>query len=197
MPGLKALSDWRRARSNPEPWPRTRRRRRERCALVRRRRRRNAWSAGSGRCTGPLGAALAFVLVLFGLPLDRSGCRRPRGALLDFRPILRNRSALAYSIAYCVHTWRCPRCAAGSSRFSPSWPSKHPARDAPDAATVASVMGFSASGPACGQRSWPFDSAVAIIVGTMLSSGRAAAVIGFGAALPYVGARHSSCCTRY
>jgi len=27
------------------------------------------------------------------------------GALLDFRPILRNTSALAYSITYCVHAW--------------------------------------------------------------------------------------------
>src|SRR5215470_14386137 len=55
---------------------------------------------------GLLGAALAFVFVLIGLP---ARAPRPiagaRGALLDFRPILRNRSALAYSLAYCVHTW--------------------------------------------------------------------------------------------
>jgi hypothetical protein len=46
------------------------------------------------------------VLVLVGLP-----ARPPRPAagacraLLDFRPIRRNRSAVAYSVAYCVHTW--------------------------------------------------------------------------------------------
>src|SRR5256712_7662512 len=55
---------------------------------------------------GALGAALALVLVMIGLPArpprTSSG---PRAALLDFRPILRNRSAFAYSLAYCVHTW--------------------------------------------------------------------------------------------
>jgi len=55
---------------------------------------------------GAVGAVLAFVLVLFGLPSRPvSAAPGPRRALLDFRPILRNRSALAYSIAYCVHTW--------------------------------------------------------------------------------------------
>jgi MFS family permease len=28
----------------------------------------------------------------------------PKGALFDFRPVLRNRSAVAYALAYCVHT---------------------------------------------------------------------------------------------
>ncbi|HSL52243.1 MAG TPA: MFS transporter [Candidatus Deferrimicrobiaceae bacterium] len=35
--------------------------------------------------------------------------RRPAaavsGALFDFRPVLRNRSAMAYAVAYCAHTW--------------------------------------------------------------------------------------------
>src|SRR5213594_952273 len=55
---------------------------------------------------GAIGATLAFVLVSIGLPpRPVSAAAGPRRALLDFRPILRNRSALAYSIAYCVHTW--------------------------------------------------------------------------------------------
>ncbi len=29
----------------------------------------------------------------------------PRAALLDFRPVLRNRQAMAYALTYCVHTW--------------------------------------------------------------------------------------------
>lgn len=29
----------------------------------------------------------------------------PRAALLDFRPVLRNRPAMAYALTYCVHTW--------------------------------------------------------------------------------------------
>ena len=30
--------------------------------------------------------------------------RQSRPALFDFRPVLRNRSAMAYAIAYCIHT---------------------------------------------------------------------------------------------
>src|SRR5256884_5309478 len=67
----------------------------------------NAWLGWQWALVpGALGAALAFVLVLIGLPArpprTSSG---PRAALLGFRPIFRNRSALAYSVAYCVHTW--------------------------------------------------------------------------------------------
>jgi len=50
-------------------------------------------------------AAVAWFLVALWVP------RRPRAArsdkpvaLFDFRPVLRNRSAIAYSLAYCVHT---------------------------------------------------------------------------------------------
>src|SRR5204863_75639 len=57
----------------------------------------NAWLGWQWALVpGALGAALAFVLVLVGLPARsvKPGAG-PRGALLDFRPILRNRSALA------------------------------------------------------------------------------------------------------
>ena len=30
---------------------------------------------------------------------------RAAGGLFDFRPVLRNRSAMAYAVAYCAHTW--------------------------------------------------------------------------------------------
>ena len=50
-------------------------------------------------------AAAAWMLVALWVP------RRPRAAgpekpvaLFDFRPVLRNRSAIAYALAYCVHT---------------------------------------------------------------------------------------------
>ena len=52
-----------------------------------------------------LTAAVAWLLVAIWVP------QRPRTskpvtpvALFDFRPVLRNRSAIAYSLAYCVHT---------------------------------------------------------------------------------------------
>ena len=50
-------------------------------------------------------AAIAWVTVALAVP-GRAPPARAAGqpALFDFRPVLRNRSALAYSLAYCVHT---------------------------------------------------------------------------------------------
>jgi predicted MFS family arabinose efflux permease len=51
-------------------------------------------------------AAIAWLGVAFAVP-GRAPTAKPTGqpqALFDFRPVLRNRSAFAYSLAYCVHT---------------------------------------------------------------------------------------------
>lgn len=50
-------------------------------------------------------AAIAWAVVAFAVP-GRAPPARTAGqpALFDFRPVLRNRSAIAYSLAYCVHT---------------------------------------------------------------------------------------------
>ena len=50
-------------------------------------------------------AAIAWITVALLVP-GRPPPKKPAGqpALFDFRPVLRNRSALAYSLAYCVHT---------------------------------------------------------------------------------------------
>jgi predicted MFS family arabinose efflux permease len=53
-----------------------------------------------------LTAAIAWLTVALAVP-GRPPPPKPAGpapALFDFRPVLRNRSALAYSLAYCVHT---------------------------------------------------------------------------------------------
>ena len=51
-------------------------------------------------------AAIAWLLVLVGAPARRGpGPAAAPGALFDFRPVLRNRSAMAYAVAYCAHTW--------------------------------------------------------------------------------------------
>jgi predicted MFS family arabinose efflux permease len=50
-------------------------------------------------------AAVAFVLMAIALPTRRVPAAAKRGALLDFRPVFRNRSAMAYALSYCVHTW--------------------------------------------------------------------------------------------
>lgn len=53
-----------------------------------------------------LSAAVAWAMVALAVP-GRALPPKPRGgtaATFDFRPVLRNRSAFAYSLAYCVHT---------------------------------------------------------------------------------------------
>jgi predicted MFS family arabinose efflux permease len=141
---------------------------------------------------GAVGAALAFALVLIGLP-GRLPCPPggPRGALLDFRPILRNRSALAYSLAYCVHTWEMSALRAWVVTFltfaaarsgAGTWTALAPA-------TVASVMGLLGVWASV----WGNELAIRFgrrrfILGTMLASAGMAGGIGFSAALPYAGA---------
>jgi MFS family permease len=140
---------------------------------------------------GAIGAVLAFVIVLVGLPARApTAPTAGRGALLDFRPILRNRSALAYSLAYCVHTWEMSAlrgwvvafltfCAAQGGG---GWALLAPA-------TIASVMGLLGvwSSVWGNELSIRFGRRRFILV-TMLTSSAMAAVIGFSSALPYAAA---------
>lgn len=50
------------------------------------------------------GSALAMLLTLAVLPASRP-VARPETRLLDFRPVLRNRGAMAYILGYCGHNW--------------------------------------------------------------------------------------------
>jgi len=60
---------------------------------------RGAFAVGAGA------AATGWLLVLLFAP-RRKGHDSISGApLFDFRPVFRNRSAMAYAAAYCVHTW--------------------------------------------------------------------------------------------
>jgi MFS family permease len=55
---------------------------------------------------GAAGAAAALAVAIFFFPGDAGHPPGPpRGRLLDFKPVFRNRSAMAYAIGYCVHTW--------------------------------------------------------------------------------------------
>src|SRR5436190_6854806 len=51
-------------------------------------------------------AALAWLIVALCAPRKKGFAPRARdgGGLFDFRPVLRNRSAMAYAQAYCIHT---------------------------------------------------------------------------------------------
>ena len=53
-----------------------------------------------------LAAAAAWLIVFWWAPAQpRRHLPAPAHALFDFRPVLRNRSAMAYALAYCAHTW--------------------------------------------------------------------------------------------
>jgi MFS family permease len=137
---------------------------------------------------GAFGATLAFLFVLIGLPARPPVAVTERsGALLDFRPVLRNRSALAYSLAYGVHTWEMSALRAWVVTFltfaaghsGSAWMPVAPP-------TVASVMGLLGVWASV----WGNELSIRFgrrrfILGTMLASAAVAAVIGFTAALAY------------
>src|SRR5499427_9526513 len=67
----------------------------------------NRWLGWRGAFAGAATtAAIAWLIIWLWAPAQR---RRPdalqAAALFDFRPVLRNRSAIAYAVAYCAHTW--------------------------------------------------------------------------------------------
>src|SRR5260370_29432947 len=65
------------------------------------------WLGWRGAFTAAGLAALAAWLIVFlwAPPRERRAVGAPAGRLFDFRPVLRNRSAMAYAVAYCAHTW--------------------------------------------------------------------------------------------
>ena len=152
----------------------------------------NAWFGWQwALIPGALGATLAFVLVLVRLPARPVNVAAgPRVSLLDFRPVLRNRSALAYSIAYCVHTWEMSALRGWVVAFLTFVAAQQPGAWTPLApATVASVMGLVGVASSV----WGNELSIRLgrrrfVLGTMLASAALAGVIGFGASLPYVGA---------
>jgi len=50
-------------------------------------------------------ALIGWLIVLRWAPARERRRAAAAGALFDFRPVLSNRSAMAYAIAYCAHTW--------------------------------------------------------------------------------------------
>ena len=152
----------------------------------------NAWLGWQWALVpGAVGAALAFLLVLVGLPASPPRAVTAASvALLDFRPVLRNRSAMAYSIAYCVHTWEMSALRAWVVTFLTFAAVQGPGTWTPiGPATVASIMGLLGVWASV----WGNELAIRFgrrrfILGTMLVSAAMAGVIGFSAALPYAAA---------
>jgi MFS family permease len=65
------------------------------------------WIGWRGAFAGGAGAAaIAWLIVFLWAPARKGRGDAPAdGVLFDFRPVLRNRSAMAYAVAYCAHTW--------------------------------------------------------------------------------------------
>lgn len=65
------------------------------------------WFGWRGAFAGAaVAAAIAWLIVFLWAPAQkRRHDAPPARALFDFRPALRNRSAMAYAVAYCAHTW--------------------------------------------------------------------------------------------
>ena len=60
-----------------------------------------------------LGAALAAMVILVILPWSSARETVEDRHLLDFRPVLRNRPAMSYILAYCGHNWELGRAVFG------------------------------------------------------------------------------------
>lgn len=54
--------------------------------------------------TASMTASIAWILVVVFVPRRQASAKAGNSALFDFRPVFRNRSSMAYGIAYCVHT---------------------------------------------------------------------------------------------
>ena len=65
------------------------------------------WLGWRGAFAGAaLAAVIAWLIVFCWAPArERRAAPVASGSLFDFRPVLRNRSAMAYAVAYCAHTW--------------------------------------------------------------------------------------------
>lgn len=94
---------------------------------------------------GAAAAAFAFAIAVAVMPreLPRRADGAPKGALLDFRPVLRNRKAMAWIVGYTVHTlelaalraWAVTFLAATAARVgAPGW--------LPGPAVLFTVMGL-------------------------------------------------------
>jgi MFS family permease len=141
-----------------------------------------------GIAFGGVCALLAFLIMAFLLPRrEPKKTEDKQAGLLDFRPVLRNRSALAYSLGYCFHTWEMNALRAWVVTFltfALATAGGETILLAPAAiATVLSLAGVwaSVSGNEVAQR----IGRRRFIICVMLASMSVAAVIGFTSAVSY------------
>ncbi|HYG91920.1 MAG TPA: MFS transporter [Azospirillum sp.] len=131
----------------------------------------------------------AFLLAAFRVPptVPKQEDAPPSvAALFDFRPVLRNRPAMGYILAYAAHNWElfgCRGWLVAFLAFAAGAPGGQVPAEVTALATVILLMGVAASilGNEAAQR-WGRNRFLTVI---MLISAAIAAVIGFAAALPF------------
>ena len=150
----------------------------------------NAFGWHSAFLFGATGPVVAALLVNVFMPRGRTrSADHPRQALLDFRPVLRNRTTLAYVAGYSAHNYELFGQRSWMVAFLVFTASLQPA-DAPmliSAATLAAVINMlgpvmSISGNELALR----FGRTRIIFTFMGASGLVACVLGYTAALPWI-----------
>lgn len=129
---------------------------------------------------------LTVLLALRWLPATRPAAPAEPGAVFDFRPVLRNRAAMGYVLAYAAHCWELFGFRAwlvAFLAFALGAPAGVVPAEAAVIGTVAILLGVPASilGNEAAVR-WGRDRFLTAI---MLASAALAAVIGFTAGLPF------------
>jgi MFS family permease len=138
---------------------------------------------------GALCTAAAFGIALLAMPKPppRPVSTAPTRRLLDFRPVFRNRSAMAYALGYGVHSWEMNALRGWAVTFL-TFTALHQGGGIPliGPTVVATAMGL------LGTWASVFGNEMSIRFGrprlvltAMLGSMALASVIGFTAALPY------------
>lgn len=144
------------------------------------------WRWGIG--FGAIGAALSFLIVLLALP-GRTPARRQTTsgtAFIDFRPVLKNRSALGYSIGYMVHTWEMSALRSWVVTFLTFAAMRGDSASLVTPATIAMALGLVGTGTSVlGNELARRFGRKRFIVAVMLLSAAMAAGIGFSAGGSY------------
>lgn len=143
------------------------------------------WAFG----VGAVCAALALALAWLGMPGQSTRAAAPsQQRLLDFRPVLRNRSAMAYALSYGVHTWEMNALRGWAVTFLTFTAAQHhsdPGLLKPT--VVATLMGLLGTWASVlgNEMSIRFGRARLVLV-AMFGAIIVASVIGFTAALSYM-----------
>jgi predicted MFS family arabinose efflux permease len=132
---------------------------------------------------GGFGGVAALLIFAWGVP--RRAPEPASRALLDFRPVLRNRNSLAYSICYCVHTWEMGALRSWLVTFLVFVAAGAPTGVlAPTA--VATAVGLLGTWASVTGNEWALRlGRRRFVMLVSLLSMAMAAVVGWGAALPY------------